>query len=128
MELFERIYQLKFLAGNLQAVADALGIAPQKISAYANEKSQKNFYPLLPNLLRAYPQVSREWLYFGEGDMLAGAEKEESDCPHLAALVQELTQANAQLAEANKKLLEQNGKLIDQNQELIGQLLKQNLK
>lgn len=128
MELFERIYQLKFVAGNLQGVADALGIAPQKISAYSNEKSQKNFYPLLPNVLRAYPQISREWLYFGEGEMLANPKAEEKEAALLEERVKELAQANANLSEMNLKLIDQNQKLMDRNHNLMEELLKKNLK
>ena len=130
MELFERIYLLKGIAGSLQAVADALGIAPQKISAYSNFKSQKNFYPHLPQLLAVMPQVRRDWLYFEEGPMLEDPSNPlpGGDSAALEVKLQKLSESFAQVTDANQKLLEQNQKLIEQNHSLVEQLLKQNLK
>ncbi|WP_240825614.1 hypothetical protein [Desulfovibrio sp. UIB00] len=41
-------------------------------SGYLNEQRQHNLWPLLPQILEAFPRLSRHWLYFGEGPMLIG--------------------------------------------------------
>lgn len=128
-EIFERLKQILPRIGKRQGeLAAHLGVDERTFSGLLRRQSN-NIYPLLPKIFELLPGLSAEWLYLGKGSMFDSADKpEEGNAAHLAARIQELTQANAQLAEANKKLLEQNGKLIDQNQELLGQLLKQNLK
>lgn len=128
-EIFERLKLLQpHLAKSRTALAETLGVDVSTFSGLLRRQSN-NIYPLLPKIFELLPDLSAEWLYLGKGSMFDSADKpEEGNAAHLAARIQELTQANAQLTEANKQLLEQNGKLIDQNQELIGQLLKQNLK
>lgn len=70
MELFQRVRELKKIAGSLDSLAKSMGIAPQQLSAYSNVKSQKNFFEYLPKILECYPNVRREWLYWGEEPML----------------------------------------------------------
>lgn len=69
MELYERLNLLAGKTGTKTKLASALGIPQQKMSLWGNKLSQRNFWEYLPNLLKAMPEVSREWLYFEEGEM-----------------------------------------------------------
>lgn len=106
MELFERVRYLKKLSGSLDSLARIMGIAPQQLSAYSNSKSQKNLYEHLPKILKKYPEVRREWLYFGEGPMLKD-DNEQSNYGD-ASLLEQISI----LIEANKKLIETNNRLV----------------
>ena len=105
MELYERVRALKKFSGSLDALAKAIKISPQQLSAYSNIKSQTNFYPLLPAILDCYPNVSREWLYFGEGEMEKKYNKSNNDnC---------LNDDISILIKSNKELVETNRKIVD---------------
>lgn len=106
MELFQRVRLLKGMAGSLDALAKSIGLAPQRLCAYSNEKSQKNLYAYLPIILKKYPKVRREWLYFGEEPMLKD-DNEQSDYVGSSLLEQ-----ISILIEENKKLIEANNKLV----------------
>ena len=71
MMLFERIRQIYHNIAISQAdFARGLGITPATFNGYLKESRQDNLWPLLPRILEMYPQINRNWLYFGEGDML----------------------------------------------------------
>ncbi|MDR3362902.1 MAG: hypothetical protein LBO64_08705 [Desulfovibrio sp.] len=54
-----------------------------------NPISEKNLWQYLHLILEIYPEVRREWLYFGEGEMLAGsAERVVAAMPTAAARLQ----------------------------------------
>lgn len=73
MELFERIKKVgKVVATSDSAIASAIGMKQSTFSGYLNEQRQHNLWPLLPQILEAFPRLSRHWLYFGEGPMLIG--------------------------------------------------------
>lgn len=112
MQLFQRV---KFLAksktGSAKALADKLGKAQSVFNAYLNESRQNNLWPLLPQILELYPDVSRDWLYFGEGEMLS---KEPRANPQ--ALIEENERLRAELESVQHELREvqrQNSKLIN---------------
>ena len=69
MELYERLNELAKSVGSKTKISQNLGITPQKYAGWSNSYSQRNFWELLPSLLTAMPEVSREWLYFEEGEM-----------------------------------------------------------
>jgi len=129
MELFERVLSLQAVLGNKSRIARILEISPQKLNAYSNETGQKNFLHRLPRLLKAIPNLNREWLYFGDGPMfIEEAQSEPTEDAQAssgnarAALSQEqlllqiaqLTHTNSQLTESNRQLTEINRKLIDE--------------
>lgn len=94
MQLFQRVKILaKSKAGSVKALAEKLGKGQSRFNAYLNETRQNNLWPLLPQILELYPDVSRDWLYFGEGEMLSASPT--------AARVDEL---EAELDAANAKL------------------------
>lgn len=73
MQLYERVLKLaENVAGSQTKMANALKLKPRTFSAYLNEDRQDNLWPLLPAILEAYHQVSRNWLYFDEGETLNG--------------------------------------------------------
>ena len=49
-------------------LAKALGIKQSTFNKYLNERCDK-LWRLLPKILELHPSVSREWLYFGEGEI-----------------------------------------------------------
>ena len=94
MELFQRVKILaKAKEGSVKGLAARLNKGQSLFNAYLNEKRQHNLWPLLPQILELYPDVSRDWLYFGEGEMLSASPT--------AARVDEL---EAELDAANAKL------------------------
>lgn len=73
MELFQRIKKAtKAMTLSDSAMAAAIGMKQSTFSGYLNQKRQNNLWPLLPQILEAFPQISRQWLYFEEGPMFIG--------------------------------------------------------
>ncbi|MBO4312525.1 MAG: hypothetical protein J5828_05960, partial [Desulfovibrionaceae bacterium] len=56
-------------------------------------KAEYNLWRFLPKILELYPDISRDWLFFGEGEM------EEGTVPSRAALLSENAELKAQLEE-----------------------------
>lgn len=80
MELFERIEKLALvLAGNKTKLAKILGIPQGTFTPYFSLESQEKFLRLLPKILDNFPEVSRDWLYFGEGEMVSIEKKIDQD-------------------------------------------------
>lgn len=53
-------------------LARALNMQVRTFQGYLNADRQDNLWPLLPKILEAFPRLSRQWLYFGEGPMTIG--------------------------------------------------------
>ena len=71
MELFERVRVIcKEVAGSQTALATQLHLSQSRFQGYLSRKRQENLWVYLQDILQAYPQVSRDWLYFDEGPML----------------------------------------------------------
>ena len=71
MELFERVDALIKYSGNSRAsLAKQLRIKQTTFNGYFFGDRQKGLWPLLQEILAFFPQTSREWLFFGEGEML----------------------------------------------------------
>lgn len=91
--LFERILILvKALEKNSQsAFAKKIGCQQSTFNGYLNEQGQTKIRKvLLDAILTTYPQISREWLYFGEGEMLRA---QNAGVPPLRAAVPPLRAA-----------------------------------
>lgn len=70
MSVKERIEDLVnyYAMGNKTAFADLTGVTKQEVSLYTNRKTpSKNF---LDKVLTALPNVNKNWLWRGEGEML----------------------------------------------------------
>lgn len=130
MELYQRLLQLiELLADNSQTrFAKSIGLSQQTFNNYLNpEGQQKIRKTLLDTILAIYPEISRDWLFFGEGEML-GREGEtpltgpdEKDCriaelealrTRVAELEEELTQVNR----LNRALLEKLLRLLEEDE------------
>lgn len=71
MELFERIRYISKIKGvSLAQIAKEFKLAPQTFHHWLDAKSQKNLWEHLPKIMEIFPDVRRDWLYFGEGEML----------------------------------------------------------
>ena len=78
MQLYERLLQLvSAISGNSQTkFAKSLGMAQTTFLGYLSEKGQSKIrVSFLDQILNTYPQIRREWLYFGEGEMLQSDEE-----------------------------------------------------
>lgn len=70
MQLYQRIAIVAAeFAGSKKALAEAIGIGSRAFQYYFNEKKESNLWVLLPKILKLYPSISRNWLYFGEGSI-----------------------------------------------------------
>lgn len=73
MELFERV---KKCAGLMHlsdsAFARAIGLKQSTWAGYLNVERQHKLWPLLPTILKEFPRISRQWLYFEEGPAVIG--------------------------------------------------------
>lgn len=67
-----RRIRLELCEGNNALFASRLGKSRQHISALCSGKSHAG-RSTLDGILKAFPTLSREWLYFGNGDMLTDA-------------------------------------------------------
>lgn len=93
MQLFQRVkYLAREVAGSETRLAEKLGLPQRKLNGYLSEKSQKNLWEYLPAILATYPHISRDWLYFGEGEMLR---EQTAGVPPLRAAVPPLRPAVA---------------------------------
>ena len=108
MELFERVLYLEGVLGSRKAIAEAMGITPQKMWAYSNQNSQKNLWPLLPKLIEKIPDLSRDWLYFEEGEMFrrSGDMSSNTEASH-AAILENQAETIRTLTETNRRLTEE---------------------
>lgn len=72
MKLFERINAIaEQIAGSQARLAKAVRIPQGTLNGYLSEEGQRKIrLELLMSILVAYPQINRDWLCFGEGDML----------------------------------------------------------
>ena len=85
MQLFKRVRALAIeMSGSVARLAAKIDMPQTTFNGYLNEKRQDNLWPLLPKLLELYPQVNREWLYFGEGEMIISKKSERMTCPDTA--------------------------------------------
>ena len=68
--MLERINYLieLYACGNAKLFADKCGIRADSLSRVRNGKGNPEHY--LPYILKAFPDVRREWLYTGEGRAL----------------------------------------------------------
>lgn len=111
MQLYERIKEVCVILNVSQtSLASELGLSQSRFNQYLNIKSQKNLWDYLPQILNLFPQLNRNWLYFGEGEMTGNA------CPHVEDILEEKKELQQKLTAIEKKLEEEqsiNKKLIN---------------
>ena len=78
MELYERVDEvIKRIAKSRTNLARRLDIKQTTFNSWFSRERQDYLLPTLFKMLELYPHISREWLFFGEGEML----KSEADIP-----------------------------------------------
>lgn len=111
MELFQRLLQLvEFLTDNSQSrFAKSVGLSQQTFNNYLNSDGQQKIRKtLLDTILSVYPQINRNWLYFGEGEMFA-SENSDAQMNTPVDLQRRIVELEAELKEErrlNRRLLE----------------------
>ncbi len=92
MKLYQRVRTIaKEVAGSETKLAPLIGVHQRTFNGYLKESREHNLWPLLPKILEVFPQVSREWLYFDEGEMLGGGGPQKPPTPHIdAALLRQV--------------------------------------
>lgn len=60
--------------GSRAGMAKALGAKQKTFNNHLLPDEEDKLWQYLPNLLATFSRVSRQWLYFGEGPMLIGAD------------------------------------------------------
>jgi hypothetical protein len=71
MELYERVNEIiKRLAKSRTHLAKQLNIKQTTFNSWFSRSRQDNLWPILFDILKLYPYISRDWLFFGEGALL----------------------------------------------------------
>lgn len=71
MELSERVRALaEHFDVSLTKLGERLGCKQNTFNYYLSKKTQDNLWKHLPKILEFFPELHREWLFFGEGPML----------------------------------------------------------
>ncbi len=104
MDLYKRVIQVsEEIAGSRAKLAEKLALEARTFQGYLKEPRQKNLWPLLPQILEIYPQISRNWLYFGEGEILSNNQKSaEPPNEDTLSLQRECELLRSQLADKDK--------------------------
>jgi hypothetical protein len=72
MELYERVDEIiRRLARSRTNLAKQLNIKQTTFNSWFSPSRQDNLWPILFEILKLYPYISRDWLFFGEGVLLA---------------------------------------------------------
>ena len=71
MELYERLDAvIRYTAKSRAHLAKQLKIKQTTFNSWFNRDRQDYLWPALLKILEIYPHISRDWLFFGEGEML----------------------------------------------------------
>jgi hypothetical protein len=71
MELYERVDEvIRKLARSRTYLAKQLNIKQTTFNSWFSRNRQDNLWPILFEILKLYPYISRDWLFFGEGALL----------------------------------------------------------
>lgn len=120
MQLFERIrFFSKSQKIPLARLAEHIGVSPQTFNTWFAEKSQRNLWEHLQKILDLYPEISREWLYFGEGPMLRDNSIEGESSPPVASLAESMSSSAPCMEELKRENTELTKKLLAAKDELL---------
>ena len=99
--LYKRIKKLAKARGITQpALGENLGLHGRTFQAYLTEQRQDNLWPYLQKILEKYPEISRDWLYFGEGEMLRDpAQSQKPESTMIADFAEEQSRMQKELAD-----------------------------
>lgn len=100
MELFQRVEavlaQKKVTKTRL---AEMLGVPQSTLTMYFSVKRQDKLTPYLWKISSFWPDISRDWLFFGEGDMTSAM----LTAAQMGELKKELNAVRTELTEERKK-------------------------
>ena len=100
---------IKLLAGNNARVfANMTGIRTDSLSRIRNGKGKPSLY--FEKILAAYPEVERDWLYYGAGDALRGEKEKGEILAKLESLEREVARLAGMVEELLKCQQSANGK------------------
>lgn len=96
-------YLIRLLAGNNARVfADMAGIRTDSLSRIRNGKGKPSLY--FEKILAAYPEVERDWLYYGTGEALKGEREKGEILAKLESLEREVARLATLLESVAKRL------------------------
>ncbi len=96
MELYERVlYLLEINHLKRSWLAGKLGVKKNTFNSWFNLEKQDSLLPYFYALLDIFPGTSREWLFFGEGDLNGGKSPSASE----TALIKENKRLKKELEE-----------------------------
>jgi len=76
MELYERVDEfIRNMAKSRSNLAKQLKIKQTTFNSWFSRERQAHLFPYLMAILKLYPHISRDWLFFGEGAMLKSDDK-----------------------------------------------------
>ena len=71
MELYERVdLVIKRMCKSRTSLAKQFNIKQTTFNRWFSSERQDNLWPVLRQILELYPNISRNWLFFGDGEML----------------------------------------------------------
>lgn len=103
MMLYQRVREVaEKVAGSQADLARALDVHIRTFSNYLKEERQDNLWPWLGKICELYPQIRREWLWWGEGEMLKNTAETAPPPPPAPDLTAELEHLRKELEESNR--------------------------
>jgi transcriptional regulator with XRE-family HTH domain len=116
MELFERVRYLARLAKDAgDSLAEQIGVNQNTFNGYLSLKRQDNLWPLLDKILATHPELSRNWLYFGERPIVTA---DNPDNETQQRLLDELGHAKQRVADLEGQIQALHTALDAQNEAL----------
>lgn len=100
MELFERVrLVLDSKRITKSGLARLLNIPQPTLNSYFSAEKQEKLLPCLYQILELWPDISRDWLFFGDGEMTEKFTRADE-----AVLKKELADTREELAKAKSEL------------------------
>lgn len=128
MKLYQRVRTIaKEVAGSETKLAPLIGVHQRTFNGYLKESREHNLWPLLPKILEVFPQVSREWLYFSEGEMLKseGVQAQPQDRAPLDPLQKGAATALERENAALRELVDSKNEIIALQKQLLAKAADQ---
>ena len=123
-DIGSRIKELIFkLNLNQTSFAKAVGVSQNAIFNTVTGATKTPRYTLLESILQVYPQVSRDWLLEGKGEMFIDVKPQpDSEGDYLQAHLLKLEKQFAEMAEMFRNQLAVKDRQIEKLMELLGKL------
>jgi len=123
MELYQRIKRVaNEIAGSETKLAEKIGMGQKTLNSKIRLKKNDDLKAILDRVLMAYPEISREWLYFDEGEMLTPGGSPTVAKPFVTALTREAKaaqEADARVRELEAEVVRLQRELLDSKDKII---------